>query len=234
MFGMLICFASFAVSYSQTEHSGLSSVMGGVKDQTGALVPDAKVSFVGINLRKEITTDYFGQYTIQLPKGGYKITVSRSGFCDATRSFDLDYFETVILKFVVVPCVHQLIEVYDPTTKQSALNSTLTRPFEEMSLNICSKSKPVVFTIRYGSRIKAAKFFEFLGFSSKIRGSFDGKSSFESKDILPVSILFYNEEIYADRLRFYPADNRLVMNGVQWVGNGKLIQLAELILSPCV
>src|SRR5436305_14564677 len=63
------------------ENSG--RVLGVVADETGGLVPDAKIVATGPNLPKalETSTDSHGAYTLlNVPIGVYTIAVSKPGF----------------------------------------------------------------------------------------------------------------------------------------------------------
>ena len=93
-----ILFASLALSQTIT-----ATVSGVVTDQTGAVVPNAKVIFTstGTGQAKTATTDGEGRYTAPfLQPGEYKVTVEASGFARTVRSgINLEVAQTATLDF---------------------------------------------------------------------------------------------------------------------------------------
>ena len=60
-----------------------ATITGTVRDSSGAVVPDAKVTAnnTGTNLSRTVTTDPTGQYVIpQLVVGAYEVRVEKDGF----------------------------------------------------------------------------------------------------------------------------------------------------------
>ena len=65
----------------------LATVLGTIKDTSGAVVPNATVTIrnLGTGLERPVTTDSSGDYTItNLAVGHYSLTVSLSGFKTTT------------------------------------------------------------------------------------------------------------------------------------------------------
>jgi hypothetical protein len=81
MYAALACFALF--SGSLFAQSDVGTITGFVKDQSGAIVPNAKVTIKSEATNEEhtVTTDTGGHYTVpNLPPGNYSMTAEASGF----------------------------------------------------------------------------------------------------------------------------------------------------------
>ena len=62
--------------------SGTGVLTGVVADPTGAKVPRAKLRIEGSSVAREIVTDGAGRFSVTLPEGTYKVTLSFKGFAD--------------------------------------------------------------------------------------------------------------------------------------------------------
>src|SRR6266849_5939162 len=74
----------FRDAWAQTN---TGSISGTVRDSTGAVVPDAKVTLknMATGLERSIQTDSTGGYSIPgLAAGVYDVTISKSGFANYT------------------------------------------------------------------------------------------------------------------------------------------------------
>ena len=83
LFFFVIMFAF--VSATAFGQADTGSISGTVRDTTGGVVPDAKVSARNIetSVERSATTDSSGGYTIpSLPTGTYDVTISKTGFAD--------------------------------------------------------------------------------------------------------------------------------------------------------
>src|SRR5215831_13098933 len=82
-FALTLLFVAGAMAQETT-----GGLQGTVKDPSGALVPNAKVTVTGGSLvgSKEINTDTAGYYRFaNLPPGAYTITVTANGFKTVKR-----------------------------------------------------------------------------------------------------------------------------------------------------
>src|SRR6266700_3357244 len=87
----------FRDAWAQTN---TGSISGTVRDSTGAVVPDAKVSVrsVATALERKIQTDGTGGYAIPgLAAGVYDVTISKSGFADYTARAEVSVGSFVTL-----------------------------------------------------------------------------------------------------------------------------------------
>src|SRR5437660_9874453 len=77
-----LCVISFTTTvFSQTMNTG--SLLGTVKDPTGAGVPEAivKIQRTGTPFERQVTTDANGNYLVpQAPVGSYQISFEKTGF----------------------------------------------------------------------------------------------------------------------------------------------------------
>lgn len=103
----------------------IGSVQGVVKDPTGALVPNAKVTITQplTGYRQETTTDAQGTFKlVNIPFNTYKVQVEATGFQLAEQSFDL---ETMIPLNLDVPLsVEQATAAVTVTTGSEAMLET--------------------------------------------------------------------------------------------------------------
>src|SRR5690349_6714062 len=82
LFLVILCSILTANAFAQADTGSLA---GTVRDSTGAVVPDAKVSSrnVATSVERSVQTDSSGGYSLQsLPPGTYEITISKTGFAD--------------------------------------------------------------------------------------------------------------------------------------------------------
>jgi len=82
LFLVILCSFLAANAFAQADTGSLA---GTVRDSTGAVVPDAKVSSrnVATSVERSVQTDSSGGYSLQsLPPGTYEITISKTGFAD--------------------------------------------------------------------------------------------------------------------------------------------------------
>src|SRR5438045_165117 len=86
LFGLAAAVLPGTVGFAQTI---TATINGTVTDQTGAVVPNARVQVTSTatGQGKTATTDGEGRYTVPfLQPGGYKVTVEAQGFAKAVRS----------------------------------------------------------------------------------------------------------------------------------------------------
>ena len=79
----LALMALFALAPLASAQIPTGTILGGVKDSTGGIVPGATVTAtnVGTQYSRSVTTDGSGQYALRLlPVGNYALTVSMPGF----------------------------------------------------------------------------------------------------------------------------------------------------------
>ena len=79
--------APAGVLFGQTMNTG--SLLGTVKDPTGAGVPEAMVTVqrTGTPFERQVTTDAGGNYLVpQAPVGSYRISFEKTGFQKVTHS----------------------------------------------------------------------------------------------------------------------------------------------------
>jgi hypothetical protein len=79
---MLVCFIGFVSAMANAQIT-TTTLLGTVRDKTGAVVVDAKVKAtnVGTNLQRSVTTNAQGEYRIEfLPVGSYSLVVEAAGF----------------------------------------------------------------------------------------------------------------------------------------------------------
>lgn len=215
---LAVCLAllSFVGTFSQEPPDFGSFVTGVVSDQTGAIIPNAEVSFEGINGKKLTTTNMFGRYWAQLPRGEYKMTVSARGYCDISRpTFELGQLETLTFNVTLFSRIIRTLVEIDPVTKKRIERSIARNPFEEIVFKICNRDRPGSVTIRYGKMVMENQTYVFSGFSTSIRGILDG-NTFEREDLMPVSVFFGNEELRSDEVRFDKKKEILLMRNVRW------------------
>src|SRR5881227_3653444 len=78
----IVCVLTFCVSQVWGQVN-TSTIAGVVKDEGGAVVPNAKVSatLTGTGQQRDATSNDFGEYVVpQLSPGTYKISVTAPGF----------------------------------------------------------------------------------------------------------------------------------------------------------
>lgn len=83
VFGLILLLGLVSHTAAAQTHTG--TISGAVRDKTGAVVPDAKVSVIAsaTGVTRTVQTDSAGGYSIPgLAPGLYDITVSKSGFAD--------------------------------------------------------------------------------------------------------------------------------------------------------
>jgi hypothetical protein len=111
-----------------------ATINGTVTDQTGAVVPNAKVQVASIatGQEKTVSTDGEGRYTVPfLQPGAYKLTVEAQGFAKAVRSgVTLEVAQTATLDFkLTVGAATDTVEVSSDApllpTDTSALETTI-------------------------------------------------------------------------------------------------------------
>lgn len=95
---LAICGSSLAVAQSAS-----GTILGTVRDSTGAAVPNATVAMVNqqTGFRREVPTDHSGDFEAPyLPLGAYKVTVKANGFKTIERSgLTLDVDQKARLEF---------------------------------------------------------------------------------------------------------------------------------------
>jgi len=133
---LLVCFSVLltimASSVSAQETTG--GLQGTVKDPSGALIPNAKVTVTADTLvgDKEVSTDGSGYYRFaNLPPGNYKVTVTAGGFATAKRELTLEVGHLPSLDFTLeIGKPSQVVEVssaapvIDVTTNVTTTNVT--------------------------------------------------------------------------------------------------------------
>lgn len=114
------CFASLAlvllaggIGYAQVDTGG---ILGTVKDQSGAVIPNAKVTLTneGTNLSADTTTGADGTYVFTPVRiGTYSVAAEVTGFQKVTRPhITLNVQQQVVVDFDLVPgMVTQTVEV---------------------------------------------------------------------------------------------------------------------------
>ena len=104
----LLCFATNLVAQTT------STITGTVQDQTGAVVPGAKVTarHLETNLTRATVTDAQGRYVFpEMRVGLYQMSVEMSGFRAARRDLMLTLGETAVLDLELYPAITEI----DPT-----------------------------------------------------------------------------------------------------------------------
>src|ERR1041385_5989758 len=87
----IVCLAVLLIrntpsAFGQVQTGGIQCV---VKDNSGALVPDAKITIENADtgIARPLNTDNQGRYAASsLPIGNYRVTAERNGFARQTRS----------------------------------------------------------------------------------------------------------------------------------------------------
>ncbi|MGH7968105.1 MAG: carboxypeptidase-like regulatory domain-containing protein, partial [Limisphaerales bacterium] len=86
----LIPVVAIVFSLPAAAQSSLSTVRGAVTDQSGAVVPNARVQLIDLStniVARTVSTDAHGNYEIPFVKGGhYELTASRAGFDTFTET----------------------------------------------------------------------------------------------------------------------------------------------------
>src|SRR4051812_42567315 len=80
---VLVVFAVSISLGSMTAQVVTATLVGTVKDQSGAVVPGAAITIVNrsTGLRRTVSTNQSGEYAATaLPAGGYQVSAERSGF----------------------------------------------------------------------------------------------------------------------------------------------------------
>ncbi len=88
----LIALLSLVRPASARAQSTFATVVGGVADPSGGVVPGATVTVVNLNtdVARSVVTDATGGYVVtNLDPGSYKVTATLSGFADVSRQLDL-------------------------------------------------------------------------------------------------------------------------------------------------
>lgn len=128
---LILFFATAAMAQETT-----GGIQGTVKDPSGALVPNAKVTINGSTLvgSKEAATDAAGYYHFaNLPPGTYSLTVTASGFRTVKREGlilevghlpSIDFALEVGVAESIVEVTSESIPLIDPTTSRTMTNVT--------------------------------------------------------------------------------------------------------------
>lgn len=140
LYFFLVVVLAFVVSLSLVLPSGLGQettggLQGTVKDQSGGVVPNAKVSLTGSTLvgAKEVETDNVGYYRFaNLPPGTYVITVSAKGFRTVKREglvIEVGHLPTIDFSLEIGSTAETIevtsaAPVIDVTTTQNLTNVT--------------------------------------------------------------------------------------------------------------
>jgi hypothetical protein len=142
------------------------SIQGVVKDSSGAVIPDAKVTASGTNLIRpiDIKTDSAGSYTFpKLPVGTYTITVSQTGFKTVSQQeIDLQLGKVATIDFelpagqvsetVTVTAGGETIDVTSSKTATNITEKFIANTPKGRSFNTILQVAPgVVFDTRAGS-----------------------------------------------------------------------------------
>lgn len=101
------------------------SIVGTVKDQAGAVIPNATVEIVGttVGFNRTVTTNGEGQYTaLQIPPGNYKVTVSATNLAAAPKEVTVTLGNTTTVDFDLK--VGNVGAVVDVTADVIAVDST--------------------------------------------------------------------------------------------------------------
>ena len=119
LFLAVVCVASSVPMWAQKD---AGSIVGTVKDQTGATVPNAKVTVSDVErgIRLETTTNESGEYVAgPLRVGRYTVTVEHPGFKKSvTPPVDLDVQQRIALNVALQ--VGQISESIEVTGRHSS------------------------------------------------------------------------------------------------------------------
>src|SRR5579872_1452076 len=128
---LILTFTTLLISSAMLRgQSTNGTILGGVKDSSGAAVPNAKVSVTNLqtNVAKTVQTDNLGNYEIPgLLPGTYQVLVEAEGFkTSLQRGFLLDARATVrVDASLVIGAVQTKIEVTGTTPAITTENSTI-------------------------------------------------------------------------------------------------------------
>jgi len=137
--------ASLLLASSLSAQSSTSRIFGVVKDKSGSVIENAKVSVIDVNQNstREATTDSEGAYQVlQLRASTYKVSVEQTGFLTAdTQPTPLNIGQALRVDVTLeVGQLNQTVQVEADTSGVETVSSTLgasvtTRPILNLPLN---------------------------------------------------------------------------------------------------
>ncbi|HVB33679.1 MAG TPA: TonB-dependent receptor [Patescibacteria group bacterium] len=143
--GLLISLVFFVAGISALAQLPTASILGTVKDPSGAAVPGVTVVATNVDTgaTRTATTDAAGNYNVvQLPVGHYSVRVSRAGFKTITHSgITLSVAQNAVINFTLqVGATQQTVTVTAAVPLVNTTNATLgglvsNQTLEQLPLN---------------------------------------------------------------------------------------------------
>jgi hypothetical protein len=136
-FAKLALLASFFLSIASAQTSG--EITGEVKDQSGAVAPNAAVTATNTatNVSRSTLTNASGVYSFpDLTPGKYQVKVSASGFANAVANLELQVQQTARVDFMLqVGTAAQTVEVSASADLLNTENATVGTVIEEKRIS---------------------------------------------------------------------------------------------------
>lgn len=135
---LLVLFLWFCCPIIALSQTGLSSLRGVVRDQSGALVPQAHVSLGNpeTGFSQERTTNDHGSYEFeQIPPGHYSVEVTANLFATQKQTIDLLVSQPAALDFsIAVSSSTTIIQVTSAIPMLNTTDATIGTPFNSQQI----------------------------------------------------------------------------------------------------
>ena len=136
-FAQLTMLVSLSLSYASAQTSG--EITGEVRDQSGAIAPNAAVTATNTatNVSRSTLTNASGVYSFpELTPGRYQVKVAATGFANAVTNLELQVQQTARVDFVLqVGSASQTVEVAAGVEMLNTENATVGTVIEEKRIS---------------------------------------------------------------------------------------------------
>jgi hypothetical protein len=143
----LLCLALAITPSTTSAQSYTGTIVGSVKDSSGAVLPHATVTITNrqTDQQASVNADLEGRYaSLPLPPGQYRIEVGVQGFRRAARAVTVQINTTVVIDFTLeVGALTDAVEVRADATPLETTTGTVGRKINEYTLRVFSGSSRI-------------------------------------------------------------------------------------------